>query len=79
VSFRDASFLIDYQNFVHVYTDWSVTQRASFETWFGPYNLSNYFDVEIDPFFQSPDIKLAELMGIHKAIQIARSKGVIYN
>ena len=76
VTFLDASFLADNNNFVHVYTDGSVTQRASFAAWFGPHNPMNYCTVVVEPFHQSPDINVAELMGIHKAIQIANSKGV---
>ena len=69
--------ITDVDGYVHAYTDGSVTTRASFAAWFGPMSSLNFCDVieDVHP-HPVPDINVAELTGICKALEIAYENGI---
>ena len=74
--FVKACFQIDADGFVQAFTDGSVTKRASLGVWFGPYHHLNYKQVIDDVYpHETPDINVAEMMAVHKAISIVKDNG----
>jgi len=75
--FVKACFQIDADGFVQAFIDGSVTKRASLGVWFGPNHHLNYKHKVIDDVYphETPDINVAEMMAIHKAISIVKDNG----